>query len=78
MAIPSPPASHPISFTCVSGKNSWKMPIALDPPPTQAITASGRRPAISCTWRRASTPMTRWKSRTIMGNGCGPPTDPMQ
>ena len=27
---------------------------------------------------RASTPMTRWKSRTIIGNGCGPPTEPMQ
>ena len=26
--------------------------------------------------RRASTPMTRWKSRTIAGKGCGPATVP--
>jgi hypothetical protein len=24
----------------------WKMPIALEPPPTQAITASGSRPVL--------------------------------
>ena len=28
----------------VSSRNGWKMPIALEPPPTQATTASGRRP----------------------------------
>ena len=27
-------------------------------------------------WTRASRPMTAWKSRTIVGNGCGPRTDP--
>ena len=32
--------------------------------------------AITCA--RASTPITRWKSRTISGNGCGPITEPMQ
>ena len=54
------------------------MPIALDPPPTQATTASGSRPVSSIVWRRVSIPITRWKSRTISGNGCGPMTDPMQ
>ena len=48
------------------------MPIALDPPPTAAAIASGSRPVSSSIWRRASTPMTRAKSRTISGNGCGP------
>ena len=57
---------------------AWKMPIALEPPPTQATTASGSRPAMASTCSRASTPITRWKSRTIIGNGCGPPTEPMQ
>ena len=57
---------------------AWKTPIAFEPPPTQATTASGSRPAMSWTCWRASTPMIRWKSRTIIGNGCGPPTEPMQ
>ena len=52
------------------------MPIAFDPPPTQAATASGSRPVSSSTCARASSPMTRWKSRTIVGNGCGPATVP--
>ena len=52
------------------------MPIALEPPPTQARTASGSRPSRSSTCSRASSPMTRWKSRTIAGNGCGPATVP--
>ena len=33
---------------------------------------------MASTCSRASTPMIRWKSRTISGNGCGPPTEPMQ
>ncbi len=57
---------------------AWKMPMALEPPPTQATTASGSRPVMASTCSRASRPMTRWKSRTISGNGCGPPTEPMQ
>ena len=75
---PSPPASQPISRTDSSGMNAWNAPIALEPPPTQAITASGSRPVMSSTCSRASTPMIRWKSRTMVGNGCGPITDPMQ
>ena len=47
--------------------NAEKSPIALEPPPTQAITASGSRPASSSICARASLPMTDWKSRTIAG-----------
>ena len=53
-----------------------KIPMALEPPPTQAVTASGSAPVSSSTCARASSPMTRWKSRTITGNGCGPATVP--
>ena len=38
-----------------------------EPPPTQAMRRSGRRPSFSRIWRRASSPMTRWKSRTMIG-----------
>ena len=55
----------------------WKMPIALEPPPTQAITASGSRPAADGICVRHSRPITLWKSRTIIGYGCGPATVPM-
>jgi len=41
--------------------------MALEPPPTQAITASGWRPTSSGICSRASTPITDWKSRTIAG-----------
>ena len=41
------------------------MPIALLPPPTQAMTASGSRPVCSRICARASSPITDWKSRTI-------------
>ena len=44
-----------------------KMPIALLPPPTQAITISGWRPANSGICTTHSSPITRWKSRTIIG-----------
>ena len=60
----------------VVGTKAVKMPIALEPPPTQARTASGSRPSRSSTCSRASSPITRWKSRTIAGNGCGPATVP--
>ena len=54
------------------------MPIAFEPPPIQAITASGSfPPEISAYWRLASRPITDWKSRTISGNGAGPRADPM-
>ena len=53
------------------------MPIALEPPPTQATTASGSAPIASRHLLRASRPMTDWKSRTIIGYGCMPTTEPM-
>ena len=52
--------------------------IEFDPPPTQAITRSGKRPNCSRHWARVSRPITDWKSRTIRGNGCGPITEPRQ
>ena len=36
-----------------------KVPIAFEPPPTQAITRSGRRPAASSSCARASSPIVR-------------------
>ena len=43
----SPPASAPINLTSLSLMKGWNMPMALEPPPTQATTASGRQPAFS-------------------------------
>ena len=51
-------------------------PRPLLPPPAQATTASGRAPACSSAWARASSPMTDWKVRTMSGNGCGPRAEP--
>ena len=51
-------------------------PIALEPPPTQAAMASGSTPYCSRHWARASSPMPRVKSRTMLGNGCGPAAVP--
>ena len=51
----------------------WLIPrlgdFADQQPPTHAQTASGSRPYASSTCWRASTPMIRWKSRTISGKG---------
>jgi hypothetical protein len=58
------------------GHKASKMPIELLPPPTQATTRSGSRPAASSSCTRASWPITDWNSRTINGYGCGPSTDP--
>ena len=44
-----------------------KMPMALEPPPTQATTTSGSPPVRARHCSRASSPMTRWNSRTIHG-----------
>ena len=48
-------------------RSAANVPIALEPPPTQAITRSGRRPAGSSTWARASSPIVRCRSRTSAG-----------
>ena len=44
LSSPSPPASTPQSLTSGSSTKPEKIPIALLPPPTQAITSLGRRP----------------------------------
>ena len=67
LASPSPAASTPISLTLGWPMYGWKIPMAFEPPPTQAITASGWRPAISCICWMLSSPITDWKSRTIIG-----------
>ncbi len=64
---PWPDASTPISRTLSSFRNGWKMPMALEPPPMQATTASGSRPSSSATWALVSSPITAWKSRTMAG-----------
>ena len=76
VSTPSPAASKPISRTDSSEMKRWKIPIALDPPPTHAITASGNLPVSANTCSRDSSPIILWKSRTIDGNGCGPATVP--
>ena len=43
------------------------MPIAFDPPPTQAIIESGIFPNDSCDWSINSYPTTALKSLTIIG-----------
>ena len=48
------------------------MPIAFEPPPTHAITASGSRPSASRICSRVSRPITACSSRTISGYGRGP------
>jgi hypothetical protein len=74
----APPAgSTPTSSASVSAKPE-KMPMAFEPPPTHAVTTSGPRPSSRRTARGASSPMTRWNSRTIHGYGCGPMTEPRQ
>ena len=75
---PEPAASTPTSRTSLSGMNSWNMPMALDPPPTQATTACGRRPFFSKNWARASRLMTVWNPWTSSGKGWGPAAVPKQ
>ena len=76
-AGPTPPASTPNNRTSGTPTNAVKMPIAFDPPPTHATTYSGSEPTRSAYWVRASSPITRWRSRTSIGNGCGPTTEPI-
>ena len=51
---------------------SVNMPIAFEPPPTHAITASGSRPSAARICSRASRPITRCSSRTSSGIRRGP------
>ena len=70
--LAAPAASTPTSSTSASSTKPANMPIAFEPPPTQATTASGRRPSASSTCSRASRPITACSSRTISGYGAGP------
>ena len=63
---------------CGVSTKPLKMPIAFEPPPTHATTTSGSAPSSSRHCARASSPITRWNSRTIHGYGCGPITEPRQ
>ena len=78
--IAAPPAGCTPTNSAVVSAKPEKMPMALEPPPTHAVTTSGTWPmprtASHCA--RASSPMTRWNSRTIHGYGCGPITEPKQ
>ena len=78
VCTPSPAASTPTIRTDLSLTNGWNIPIAFEPPPTHATTQSGRRPIWSSDCWRASLPITAWKSRTIVGKGCGPIAEPMR
>ena len=62
----------------MSGTKGANMPMALDPPPTQATTTSGRRPVLSRHCLRVSSPMTFWNSLTRAGNGWVPMAEPTQ
>ena len=57
VSTPSPPGSKPWISTLSSPRNAWNSPIALEPPPTQAATASGSTPYFSRHCARASSPM---------------------
>ena len=77
LSSPSPPASTPISSTSESGTNGVNIPIELEPPPTQAITRAGSSPSAARACSRASSPITRCRSRTRDGNGAGPTAEPI-
>ena len=49
--------------------NGWNSPMELLPPPTQAIAASATSRLLQHLLPRLP-PITDWKSRTIVGNGC--------
>ena len=75
--MPSPPASTPTSSTCSSSRNAVNVPIALEPPPTHATTRAGSRPSACSICARASSPITRCRSRTSDGYGAGPTAEPI-
>ena len=65
--LAAPAASTPTSRTPGSSTKPANMPIAFEPPPTHATTASGSRPSASSSCSRASRPITACSSRTISG-----------
>ena len=76
VSMPSPAASTTASRTAGSPMNRASNPMAFDPPPTQAIARSGSRPSTAWIWAAASSPIRRWRSRTMVGYGCGPIAEP--
>ena len=67
LSIPLPAASQPMRRTPGSPMKEQKEPIALEPPPTQAMTASGSFPSFF-----------RICSLISLEKGCGPTAEPMQ
>ena len=61
-----PARLDPESLTPLSRTKAWKLPMELLPPPTQATTASGRRPFLLKS-ALTSRPITLWKSLTMTG-----------
>ncbi len=61
-----------------SSRKPANIPIAFEPPPTQAIAASGSLLSASRICARASRPITACSSRTISGYGSGPTHEPMR
>ena len=78
LSMPSPPASKPTMRTSGSSTKPAKSPIAFEPPPTHATTASGNRPTRPSICSRASRPMTDCSSATSSGYGAGPTHEPIR
>ncbi len=75
---PSPPASMPTSCTSrvveEAGERADRVGPAADAG-DHALRAGGRSTSSTCA--RASSPITRWRSRTSAGYGAGPTAEPM-
>ena len=52
------PAGFDAAWLTSRSLRKAKIPIAFEPPPTQAATSSGKRPSFSNIWRRHSSPIT--------------------
>ena len=63
---------HAVDLTHGSSRNGWNMPMAFEPPPTQAPRQVGQPAFARPNCARASLPITVWKSRTIIGIGMRP------
>ena len=74
----APPRGSTPTNSASESMNPEKIPMAFEPPPTQAQTTSGTRPSSASDCTRASWPITSWNVRTIQGYGWGPITDPKQ
>ena len=75
---PSPPASQPISATRGVRDERVKDADRVGAAAHAGDDRVGQPAGRVSIWSLASSPMMRWKSLTIIGNGCGPPTEPMQ